>query len=145
MSSISRLVESTSRDHEPVAAGTEARCMILPSLPTTRLTRSISLVVLSLNSMMSLNVSAIFPASPVHSPGRRTEKSPRLKATRAFKSSFVFRDSLVEVWVRIISFRIVCDWREDGAKIGHIVGFETQTHNGATSTRPCCLKNKELY
>ena len=97
MSSISRLVESISRSQEPEAAGTAARCIIFPSLPTTRLTRSTSLAVLSLNSMMSLSVSAILPASPVHSPGKRTEKSPFLKATRALSSNFVFSESFVRV------------------------------------------------
>src|ERR1700704_1811175 len=75
--------------------------MIFPSLPTTRLTRSNSRAVRSLNSMMSLKVSAILPASPVQSPGRRAEKSPFLKASRVFKSSFVFSDSGLTVWVRI--------------------------------------------
>ena len=106
MSSISKFVESTRRSHDPAAAGTPARCMILPSLPTTRLTRSISLAVLSLNSIISLSVSAILPASPVHSPGRRTEKSPFLNATKVFSSSLVLSESLVTVWVRIVSFRI---------------------------------------
>src|SRR6266550_528074 len=75
--------------------------MIFPSLPTTRLTRSNSRAVRSLNSIMSLKVSAILPASPVQSPGRRAEKSPFLKASRVFKSSFVFRESVLTVWVRI--------------------------------------------
>src|SRR5258706_14731024 len=75
--------------------------MIFPSLPTTRLTRSSSRAVRSLNSMMSLKVSAILPASPVQSPGKRAEKSPFLKASRVFKSSFVFSESLLTVWVRI--------------------------------------------
>src|SRR6476659_5366354 len=47
--------------------------------------------------MISLSVSAILPASPVHSPGRRTEKSPFLKATRVFSNSFAFSES--EAWV----------------------------------------------
>src|SRR6266478_5474013 len=75
--------------------------MIFPSLPTTRLTRSSSRAVRSLNSMMSLKVSAILPASPVQSPGRRAEKSPFLKARRVFKSSFVFSESDLTAWVRI--------------------------------------------
>src|SRR5258708_3483726 len=75
--------------------------MIFPSLPTTRLTRSSSRAVRSLNSMMSLKVSAILPASPVQSPGKRAEKSPFLKASKVFKSSFVFSESVLTVWVRI--------------------------------------------
>src|SRR6185503_13313816 len=51
--------------------------------------------------MMSFSVSAIFPASPVHSPGRRTEKSPFLKATRALSSSLVFKESVDRACLRI--------------------------------------------
>src|SRR5712671_2105468 len=75
--------------------------MIFPSLPTTRLTRSNSRAVRSLSSMMSLKVSAILPASPVQSPGKRAEKSPFLKASKVFKSNLVFNESDLTVWVFI--------------------------------------------
>src|SRR5258706_16012090 len=75
--------------------------MIFPSLPTTRLTRSSSRAVRSLSSMMSLKVSAILPASPVQSPGKRAEKSPFLKASKVFKSSLAFNESDLTVWVLI--------------------------------------------
>src|SRR2546430_6561016 len=116
MSSISKLVESTSLSHEPAAWGTAARCIIFPSLPTTRLTRSNSRAVRSLNSIMSLKVSAILPASPVQSPGKRAEKSPFLKASRVFKSNFVFKESVLVVWVRIgFPFeRFQIHWEEFG-------------------------------
>ena len=47
-----------------------------PSLPTTCPTRFSSCAICWFAVTMSLNVSAIFPASPVQFPGRRTEKSP---------------------------------------------------------------------
>ena len=48
------------------------------SLPTTRLSRSSSRAIRWFCSMTSFSVSAIFPAMPVHSNGRRAEKSPFL-------------------------------------------------------------------
>src|SRR3954470_12257295 len=50
--------------------------------------RSSSRVIRSFELITSLKVSAIFPATPVQSTGRRTEKSPLLKATRADRSCF---------------------------------------------------------
>ena len=47
------------------------RCESLPSLPTTRLTRASSAPSVSLAAMTSLSVSAILPATPVHSSGMR--------------------------------------------------------------------------
>src|SRR3954470_3491067 len=48
--------------------------------------RSSSRVIRSFELITSLKVSAIFPAIPVQSTGKRTEKSPRLKATSAARS-----------------------------------------------------------
>src|SRR5437588_7095420 len=56
--------------------------------------------------MMSFSVSAILPASPVHSPGRRAEKSPFLNAINVFSNSFALSESVVRVWVLMFfSFR----------------------------------------
>ena len=52
------------------------RSRVRPSLPTTWPTRFNSCAICWLAATMSLNVSAIFPASPVQVPGSRTEKSP---------------------------------------------------------------------
>src|SRR5438132_13514912 len=65
-----------------------ARCVMRPSLPTRRLRRSSSRAIFSLVAITSLNVSAILPPIPVQSSGRRTEKSPRLKAPNAERSCF---------------------------------------------------------
>src|ERR1700736_2509829 len=59
-----------------------------PSLPTMRLMRSSSRDIFSLVAITLLNVSAILPAIPVQSSGRRTEKSPRLNAVNAERSRF---------------------------------------------------------
>ena len=64
---------------EPLTSPSEARWVILPSLPTTRLSRSSSLAMRSFSSTTSLKVSATLPATPVQSTGRRTEKSPFFK------------------------------------------------------------------
>src|ERR1700689_3602998 len=52
------------------------RSRVLPSLPTTCSARFNSCEICWLVETMSLNVSAIFPAIPVHEPGKRTDKSP---------------------------------------------------------------------
>ncbi len=82
-SSISALTELMMVAQPPPTVGEAARCSRRPSWPTTRLTLTISWAILSLLSMMSLRVSAILPFMPVSSDGRRTEKSPRRKATSA--------------------------------------------------------------
>ena len=77
-SSMSELTHSIAVPHEPSNPPGLARCAILPSLPTTRLSRSSSRAIRSFCSMTSFSVSATFPAMPVHSNGRRAEKSPFL-------------------------------------------------------------------
>src|SRR2546425_1663327 len=142
ISSISKLVESTSRSHDPEAAGTDARCIIFPSLPTTRLTRSTSFVVLSLSSMMSLSVSAILPASPVHSPGRRAEKSPFLNATNVFSNSFALSESVVRVWVLMVfSFRRFQN-REERADDQHATRVSHVMRPQSGITAPAARGNK---
>ena len=61
------------------------RSRVLPSLPTTCPTRFNSCAICWLAATMSLKVSAIFPASPVHDPGSRTEKSPSRMVCRLAK------------------------------------------------------------
>ena len=65
----------------------DARCRILPSLPTARVTRRSSFSIVALVSIISLNVSASLPSTPVQLLGRRTEKSPARAASIAFNSS----------------------------------------------------------
>ncbi len=79
-SSMRSLTESMAACHEPLTSPSEARWVILPSLPTTRLRRSSSRAMRSFISVTSLKASATLPATPVHSIGRRTEKSPFLRA-----------------------------------------------------------------
>ena len=83
----SSLTDATVSAHAPLTSPIEARSAILPSLPTIRLRRSISFAILSLSSITSLKVSAIFPFTPSHSIGSRTEKSPFLRAVSATRSS----------------------------------------------------------
>ena len=51
--------------------------------------RANSLAMRSFSLKMSLSVSAILPATPVWSTGRRTEKSPSLKAIKVFNNVLV--------------------------------------------------------
>ena len=83
------MTEVSDSSQEPLTAPSEARWLILPSLPTTRLSRSSSLAIRSLSSMTSLKVSATLPATPVQSSGRRTEKSPFFKAVKAVSKAVV--------------------------------------------------------
>jgi len=64
-------------DFAPSAFGSDARCLMLPPLPTTLLSRSISRASFWLRAMVSLSASQIFPGRPARSDGMRTEKSPR--------------------------------------------------------------------
>src|SRR6266481_5425501 len=54
---------------------------------------------------MSLNVSASFPSTPTHAPGRRTEKSPSRIVCRAMRIAFRLADPDWErAWLRPFSF-----------------------------------------
>ena len=90
---ISVFTELTLSIHDPSAAPIDARWVIFPSLPTTVLIRSSSFVILLLSSMMSLSMSAIFPAIPVYSTGIRTEKSPFLTAISTLNNCSISRVS----------------------------------------------------
>ena len=80
-----KLMFSTCSDQPPSMRPRSMRWLILPSLPTSRVTRSISWVNCCFRSTPSLNVVAILPLMPVHSRGRRAEKSPCLTAVRAWR------------------------------------------------------------
>jgi hypothetical protein len=82
------LTESMHSLQQPCAVESLPRSPIRPSLPTTRATRSSSLLRLWLRAATSLKASAISPSMPVRSEGRRTEKSPRRNARNDFRSSF---------------------------------------------------------
>ena len=82
-SPIRSLIDLTASTHDSDTSPSEALCVIRPSFPTTRPTRSSSCVIRRLVLAISLNVSAILPAMPVQSSGNRTEKSPRWTATKA--------------------------------------------------------------
>ena len=71
----------------PVANPIDTRSAILPSFPTARLIRSNSADINWFSSRISFSVSATFPSTPVRSTGIRTEKSPRLNATKVFSST----------------------------------------------------------
>ena len=75
-SSTSVLTDTSISPQAPLDSWKRARSRVLPSLPTTCPTRFKSRAICWLAATMSLNVSAIFPARPVHEPGSRTEKSP---------------------------------------------------------------------
>jgi len=80
MSSMRVLTESIRLLQEPSAIGKAARWVILPSFPTTLLTRSSSRVSLSFRTITSLRVSAIFRnADAIIRQAHR--KSPAFKAT----------------------------------------------------------------
>jgi hypothetical protein len=86
-SSIRLFIDSIRVFHDPLAPGRFARWDSFPSFPTTRLMRSISLVVSAIMPIMSFISSAILPLMPLQSDGRRTEKSPFLTAKRTCKIS----------------------------------------------------------
>ena len=86
MSSISSLTARSLLSHPPLAPRTRARCVILPSLPTTLERRSNSWVMASFMATTSLKRLAISPSTPSTSSGRRTENSPRRSARSAFTS-----------------------------------------------------------
>src|SRR5450432_419044 len=82
-SSMSVLRACVSSAHPPTAPGTFMRCLSLPSLPTTRQTRPISVDRRALTAITSLNTSAILPSIPGRSDGRWEVKSPSLKRRSA--------------------------------------------------------------
>ncbi len=98
-SSISVLTDLTMVAHPPETLGTDARWPRRPSRPTTRLTLVMPSAICSLVSMMSLSVSAIFPASPVQSDGMRAEKSPFLSAFNVASSTLTSRSSAISVFI----------------------------------------------
>ncbi len=91
---INALTESTQTPQEPRTFPKEARSAILPSLPTTLPIRCSSAVSRSFCSIISLSVSAIFPARPVWSMGIRAEKSPFLTADRVLSNCLKSKLSL---------------------------------------------------
>ena len=93
----SALTCCTEDAQEPRASPSEARWFTLPSLPTARLSLSNSAAMRSFISTVWLKASAILPATPVHSSGSRTEKSPFLKAFRAASSCAASRVSGITV------------------------------------------------
>ena len=81
-SSMSVLTETSISPQAPFDWSNLVRSRVFPSLPTTCPTRCSSCAIFWLAATISLNVSAIFPSSPVQSPGSRTEKSPSRIACR---------------------------------------------------------------
>ncbi len=73
---IMALTESMVPAQAPLNEPWNARCLIFPSLPTTRLILSISPVIPSSWSITALNVSPTFPPRPIQLEGSRTLKSP---------------------------------------------------------------------
>ncbi len=85
-SSISVFTEASIAPQAPGRRSLDMRWRVLPSLPTICPARSSSPARRSLEVTISLNVSAILPASPVWSPASRTEKSPSRTACSARSS-----------------------------------------------------------
>ncbi len=75
-SSTSVLTDTSISPQAPLGSWKRVRSRVRPSLPTACPTRFNSRAICWLAETISLNVSAIFPGSPVQDPGRRTEKSP---------------------------------------------------------------------
>ena len=98
MSSISSLIARSLVSQPPVAPGTLARWPILPSLPTTRESRSNSPVICWLSETTSLNSVASSTSASVPSSGRRTEKSPCRSLRSAKISSRRLRENSTWVW-----------------------------------------------
>jgi hypothetical protein len=81
---MSALMEATEVFHDPETSPSDARSAILPSRPTTRSRRTISLVSASLRETTSLNARAMSAIRPVpRVNGRRVSKSPRWAAASA--------------------------------------------------------------
>src|ERR1700692_2568363 len=76
------LIETSISPHAPLDSWRRVRSRVLPSFPMTCPTRFSSWAICWLAATIELNVSAIFPGSPVHDPGSRTEKSPFLMICR---------------------------------------------------------------
>src|SRR5215468_1472895 len=70
------LTETSISPQAPRDSWKRVRSRVLPSLQTAFPTLFNSCAICSLADTISLKVSAIFPSSPVHDPGKRTEKSP---------------------------------------------------------------------
>src|SRR5215475_3193066 len=68
--------ETSISPQAPCDSWKRVRSRVLPSLPTAFPTLFNSCAICSLADTISLKVSATFPSSPVHDPGKRTEKSP---------------------------------------------------------------------
>ena len=81
-SSISELIDSTDTRQNPWPSPSMARCLSLPSLPTTRDSRETSSAQRVLRATTSLKALAILPVMPGSASGRRTA-SPRLSACNA--------------------------------------------------------------
>ena len=86
-SSISVLTELSISPQAPCDRASWTRWRVLPSRPTTWPTCASCSAMRWLAATISLNVSAILPASPVQSLGRRTEKSPKRTACSACNMS----------------------------------------------------------
>src|SRR5882724_6236967 len=92
--------------------------------------------------MMSFRVSAILPASPVHSPGKRAEKSPFLNATNVFSNSFALSESVVRVSVLMIfSFRRFQNCEERADDQSSTSGFHVEP---CTKRRKCIRSQGEI-
>src|SRR5262249_9797673 len=86
-SSINVLTEVSISAQAPRVRPNLTRLRVLPSRPTAAPTRSSCCAMRWLAATISLKVSAILPAMPMRSLGRRTEKSPTRMAVRAWSSS----------------------------------------------------------
>jgi hypothetical protein len=86
MSSISSLTARMLVSQPPVAFLTRPRWVILPSLPTTWLSRSSSSLIPSFRLTISLNRRHTSPSCPARSSGSRTAKSPFRKLRSAVRS-----------------------------------------------------------
>ena len=86
-SAMSELMLSAESRQKPLALGTRARSLSLPSLPTTRLSRASSSAIRTFSATTSLKASASLPGRPVQSIGRPARLSPFFKATSAARKT----------------------------------------------------------
>ena len=97
------LTEATESDQEPVTSPRARRSPRRPPFPTRSLSRASSAARRWFSSTVSLKASAILPSMPLHSAGRRTEKSPLRKEVSAWSRT---RRSRVPVTVGSPSMEI---------------------------------------
>ena len=92
-SAIRELIDSAESRQKPLALGTKARSLSLPSLPTTRDRRASSCDMRRFSATTSLKASATLPNTPVQSWGSCAEALPFLRSVSADRKVRVCSDN----------------------------------------------------